>query len=179
MHDVTRSKLKAEHLANHDNLTGLPNRRMAELYFDELMTSSAQEDTGVGLVFVDIDNFKIINDSHGHHLGDALLRHLGQTINGQLRKSDRLVRIAGDEFLILLPGIVKGQDIEFILDKIYQAVSSPVTLHSETLVPAVSMGVAMAPRHGENFRELLTKADHAMYQAKAAGRNQYQFFRPT
>lgn len=178
MDDVTQSKLRAEHLANHDNLTGLPNRRVAEAYFQELLTSSQQEETGVGLVFVDVDNFKAINDTHGHHLGDALLRHLGQTIGSQLRKSDRLVRIAGDEFLILLPGIAKGNDVEYLLDKIHQAVSSPVTLHSETLVPAVSMGVALAPQHGKEFHDLLTKADSAMYRAKAAGRSQYQFFQP-
>ncbi len=178
MDDATQSRLRAEHLANHDNLTGLPNRRMAEHYFDELMMLSQQEDSGVGLVFVDVDNFKVINDSHGHHLGDELLRYLGETIGSQLRKSDRLVRIAGDEFLILLPGISKGRDVEPILEKIYHAVSSPVSLHNETLTPAVSMGVALSPQHGHDFKDLMTKADHAMYQAKAAGRNRYQFFHP-
>jgi len=178
MDDATQSRLKAEHLASHDNLTGLPNRGMAEPYFLELLTLSEQEGSGVGVVFVDVDNFKFINDSHGHHVGDELLRHLGKTIGSQLRKSDRLVRIAGDEFLILLPGISKGQDVEYILKKIYHAVSSPVTLHNATLTPAVSMGVALAPQHGQDFKDLLAKADLAMYQAKAAGRNQYQFFRP-
>ncbi|OFE13395.1 hypothetical protein PHACT_09800 [Pseudohongiella acticola] len=178
MDAATRSRLQAEHLANHDNLTGLPNRRMAEHYFNELWTLSQQEHAGVGLVFVDVDNFKTFNDSHGHDLGDELLRHLGNTISGQLRKSDRLVRIAGDEFLILLSGISKGKDVELILDKVRSAVARPVTIHSETVIPALSMGISLAPEHGENFRELVTMADHAMYQAKAAGRNQYQFFRP-
>lgn len=178
MDDATRSRLQAEHLANHDNLTGLPNRRMAERYFQELLHLSRQEDAGVGLVFVDVDNFKTFNDSHGHDLGDELLRHLGRTISAQLRKSDRLVRIAGDEFLIMLSGISKSKDVELILEKIRGAVAQPVTLRSETLVPALSMGIALAPDHGEDFRDLVTKADHAMYQAKAAGRNRYQFFRP-
>ena len=178
MDAATRSRLQAEHLANHDNLTGLPNRRMAEHYFNELWTLSQQDHAGVGLVFVDVDNFKTFNDSHGHDLGDELLRHLGNTISGQLRKSDRLVRIAGDEFLILLSGISKGKDVELILDKVRSAVARPVTIHSETVIPALSMGISLAPEHGENFRELVTMADHAMYQAKAAGRNQYQFFRP-
>lgn len=178
MDDAHQSKLKAEHLANHDNLTGLPNRRMAEHYFHELLHMSQQEDAGVGLVFVDVDNFKTFNDSHGHDLGDELLRHLGKTIGAQLRKSDRLVRIAGDEFLIMLSGISKGSDVELILEKIRRAVATPVTLRNETLVPALSMGIALAPDHGKDFRDLVTKADHAMYQAKAAGRNRYQFFRP-
>ncbi|MEX0739131.1 MAG: GGDEF domain-containing protein [Pseudohongiella sp.] len=178
MDDATQSRLQAEHLANHDNLTGLPNRRMAEHYFKELLRLSEQEDAGVGLVFVDIDNFKIINDSHGHHLGDELLCHLGETIGSQLRKSDRLVRIAGDEFLILLPGIAKAKDVEYILEKINHAISLPITLQGETLVPAVSMGVALAPQHGQDFKDLMGKADLAMYQAKADGRNQYQFYRP-
>lgn len=178
MNDATQSRLHAEHLANHDNLTGLPNRRMAEQYFQELLQTSRQENAGVGLVFVDVDNFKNFNDSHGHDMGDELLRHLGRTIAAQLRKSDRLVRIAGDEFLIMLSGISKGKDVELILEKIRRAVAHPVTLQNETLVPALSMGIALAPDHGEDFRDLVTKADHAMYQAKAAGRNQYQFFRP-
>lgn len=178
MDDVTQSKLAAEHMANHDNLTGLPNRRMAEHYFQELLQKSQQEQAGVGLVFVDVDNFKTVNDSHGHDLGDELLRHLGQTISAQLRKSDRLVRIAGDEFLIMLSDISKGKDVEVILEKIRHAVASPVTIHNETLVPALSMGIVLAPEHGLDFRELVTKADLAMYQAKAAGRNRYQFFRP-
>lgn len=179
MDDANRSKLQAEHMANHDNLTGLPNRRMAEHYFHELLQQGQQEQTGVGLVFVDVDNFKTFNDSHGHDLGDDLLRHLGQTISAQLRKSDRLVRIAGDEFLIMLSNISGDRDVEVILEKIRHAVARPVTLRSETLVPALSMGIALAPNHGEDFRDLVTKADHAMYQAKAAGRNCYQFFRPT
>lgn len=179
MDDANQSKLRAEHMANHDNLTGLPNRRMAEQYFQELLQKSQDEAAGVGLVFVDVDNFKTFNDSHGHDLGDELLRHLGQTISAQLRKSDRLVRIAGDEFLILLSNISKSADVEMILEKVRRAVANPVTIRSETLIPALSMGIALAPDHGHDFRDLVTKADHAMYQAKAAGRNQYQFFRPT
>ncbi len=179
MDDATQSKLRAEHMANHDNLTGLPNRRMAEHYFHELLQQSQKEQAGVGLVFVDVDNFKTFNDSHGHDLGDELLRHLGQTISSQLRRSDRLVRIAGDEFLIMLSNISKGKDVEVILEKIRRAVASPVTIKQATLVPALSMGIALAPAHGHDFRELVTKADHAMYQAKAAGRNRYHFFCPT
>ncbi|MBC52885.1 MAG: hypothetical protein CMQ34_03525 [Gammaproteobacteria bacterium] len=178
MDAANQSKLQAEHMANHDNLTGLPNRRMAEHYFEELLRQSQQDQAGVGLVFVDVDNFKTFNDSHGHDLGDDLLRHLGQTISSQLRKSDRLVRIAGDEFLIMLSNISRDKDVELILEKIRGAVASPVTLQNETLIPALSMGIALAPEHGQDFKELVTKADHAMYQAKAAGRNRYHFFRP-
>jgi diguanylate cyclase len=176
MHDVNQSKLEAEHLANHDNLTGLPNRRMAEHYFREMLRVSKKEKTSVALVFVDVDNFKIINDSHGHQHGDDLLKYLGETISAQLRRSDRLVRIAGDEFLILLPGIGDAINVESILDKINQTVQNPVTIDGETLIPALSMGVALAPAHGEDFRSLMTRADKAMYKAKANGRKQYCFY---
>lgn len=179
MHEVTESKIAAEHLANHDNLTGLPNRRMAEHYFREMLNQSLQEDNAMGLIFVDVDNFKMVNDSHGHQCGDDLLKHIGQTISSQLRRSDRLSRIAGDEFLILIPGVRGSSDIELILKKINDAVRDPVKLNNETLSPALSMGIAMAPHHGSDFRELLTKADKALYEAKAAGRNRYQFFKPT
>lgn len=179
MHDVTESKIAAEHLAHHDNLTGLPNRRMAELYFRDMLKQSQHEGSGMGLIFVDVDNFKIVNDSHGHHCGDDLLKHIGKTISSQLRRTDRLTRIAGDEFLILLPGISSSQDIESILTKINSAVHHPVKIDGETLSPAVSMGIALAPLHGSDFRELLTKADKALYEAKAAGRNRYHFFEQT
>jgi diguanylate cyclase (GGDEF)-like protein len=176
MHDVNESKLEAEHLANHDNLTGLPNRRMAEHYFVEMLENSKKEKAGVALVFVDVDNFKFINDSHGHQHGDDLLKHLGDTISGELRRSDRLVRIAGDEFLILLPGVDKERDVENILDKINQSVHKPVTIDGETLFPALSMGIALAPAQGEDFRKLMICADKAMYKAKADGRNRYYFY---
>jgi diguanylate cyclase len=141
-----------------------------------MLRVSKKEKTSVALVFVDVDNFKIINDSHGHQHGDDLLKYLGETISGQLRRSDRLVRIAGDEFLILLPGIGDAINVESILDKINQTVQNPVTIDGETLIPALSMGVALAPAHGEDFRSLMTRADKAMYKAKANGRKQYCFY---
>lgn len=176
MQDVNRSKLEAEHLANHDNLTGLPNRRMAEHYFREMLKASEKEQSGVALVFVDVDNFKVINDSHGHQRGDDLLKHLGDTISSQLRRSDRLVRIAGDEFLILLPGVNDQADVVNILDKINRTVQKPVTIDGETFIPALSMGIALAPAQGTDFRNLMTCADKAMYVAKSNGRNQYCFY---
>ena len=178
MHEVTKSKIAAEHMAHHDNLTGLPNRRMAELYFREMLKQSKQDSSGLGLIFVDIDNFKRVNDTYGHQCGDDLLRHIGKAISSQLRKTDRLTRIAGDEFLILLPGVNNSADIESILQKVSTTVRDPVTINGENLTPALSMGIALAPQHGSDFRELLQKADTALYKAKAAGRDQYQFFDP-
>lgn len=176
---VTESKLAAEHLAHHDNLTGLPNRRMAEHYFRDMLKQSQQDNSGMGLIFVDVDNFKMVNDSYGHQCGDDLLKHIGNTISSQLRRTDKLTRIAGDEFLILLPGVASASDIESILTKINSAVRDHVVINGHTLQPALSMGIALAPQHGSDFRELLTKADKALYEAKAAGRNRYQFFEPT
>jgi diguanylate cyclase len=167
-----------KHLADHDTLTGLPNRGMAGHFFEQMLSQSQRDGRKVALVFVDIDNFKIVNDTHGHHVGDELLQHLSDVINGQLRKSDRLVRIAGDEFLILLPGIDKSPDIGPILQKIGLQASQPVVLDGIELTPTLSMGVALAPDHGTSFRELMALADSAMYQAKAAGRNCYQLYQP-
>lgn len=167
-----------KHLADHDTLTGLPNRGMAGHFFGQMFSQSQRDDSKVALVFVDIDNFKMVNDTHGHHVGDELLKHLSDVINGQLRKSDRLVRIAGDEFLILLPGIDNNQDIGPILQKIGQQASLPVTIDAIELIPTLSMGVAVAPDHGTTFRELMARADSAMYQAKAAGRNCYRLYQP-
>ena len=179
MQKITESKLAAEHLAHHDNLTGLPNRRMAERYFRDMLTLCEQEGVGMGLIFVDVDNFKRVNDSYGHQCGDDLLRHIGTSISSQLRKTDKLTRIAGDEFLLLLPRVTSSADIESILQKINNAVRDPVIISGETLTPALSMGIALAPEHGRDFRELLQKADTALYRAKAAGRDQYHFFNAT
>lgn len=179
MTEITQSRIAAEHLANHDTLTGLPNRRMAEQYFSDMFDQAMQERSGMALIFVDVDNFKDVNDSHGHQCGDDLLKHIGQAISSQLRRTDRLTRIAGDEFLILLPGVSVSHDVELILRKIKHSVSMPVTLEGETLSPTLSMGIALAPAHGDDFKGLLSKADQALYQAKAAGRNRYHYFQPT
>jgi diguanylate cyclase len=174
---VEQSKLAAEHLANHDNLTGLPNRRMAEQLFADVIGQSQTDDTSVGFVFVDVDNFKQINDSMGHARGDALLQHITETITQQLRRSDKLVRIAGDEFLILVGGLRATDDLKRVLDKIIQAVATSVVLDGVSIKPSISMGVAIAPEDGDDFSSLLHHADVAMYQAKAAGRGRYEFYR--
>ncbi|MDP3518282.1 MAG: GGDEF domain-containing protein [Pseudohongiella sp.] len=178
MTEITQSRIAAEHLANHDTLTGLPNRRMAEQYFSDMFDQAMQERSGMALIFVDVDNFKDVNDTHGHQCGDDLLKHIGEVISSQLRRTDRLTRIAGDEFLILLPGVSVSQEVEVILRKIKHSVSMPVTLGGETLSPTLSMGIALAPAHGDDFKSLLSKADQALYQSKAAGRNRYHYFQP-
>jgi len=175
--DVEQSKLAAEHLANHDKLTGLPNRRMAEQLFVDVIGQSQAENASVGFVFVDVDNFKQINDSMGHARGDALLQHVTETITQQLRRSDKLVRIAGDEFLILVGGLRATDDLKRVLDKIIQAVATTVVLDGVSIKPSISMGVAIAPEDGDDFSSLLHHADVAMYKAKAAGRGRYEFYR--
>ncbi|MEC8859340.1 MAG: GGDEF domain-containing protein [Pseudomonadota bacterium] len=175
---VEQSKLAAEHLANHDNLTGLPNRRMAEQLFNDVLEQSLADESTLAFVFLDIDNFKQINDSLGHARGDALLQHLTKTISEQLRRSDKLIRIAGDEFLILIGGLHEGANVEPVLNKIVNAVATPVGLDGVSITPSISMGVTLAPEHGTDFASLLHHADVAMYQAKAAGRGRYEFYRP-
>lgn len=175
--DVESSKREAEHRANHDDLTGLPNRTVAESLFQDMLRQSIQDGSGLALVFVDVDYFKQVNDRLGHQCGDDLLRQLTSLMSGSLRKSDRLIRIAGDEFVILLAGVAAEQDVAAILAKINRAVQVTLTLGNEQLIPSLSMGVALAPANGTDFQELLKKADQAMYQAKSAGRNQFVFHR--
>lgn len=178
MHEVTRSKLAAEHLANHDNLTGLPNRRMAEYHFDDLLRQSQKKKCQLAVIFVDIDNFKAVNDSRGHQCGDELLKHISENISRQLRRSDKLNRIAGDEFLLLLPDVADTKDLEPVLKKIAQAASIPMIFEDTAIVSTISMGIALAPDHGTDFRTLFKLADQALYDAKAAGKNQFCFFNP-
>jgi len=178
MHEVTRSKLAAEHLANHDNLTGLPNRRMAGYHFDELLRQSQEKKCQLAVIFVDIDNFKTVNDSWGHQCGDELLKHISENISRQLRRSDKLNRIAGDEFLLLLPDVADTKDLEPVLKKIAQAASVPMSFEDVTIIATISMGIALAPKHGSDFKTLFKQADLALYDAKAAGKNQFCFFNP-
>ena len=117
MAEASQSRIAAEHLANHGTLTGLPNRRMAEQYFSDMFDQAMQERSGMALIFMDVDSFKDVNDSHGHQCGDDLLKHIGEVINSQLRRTDRLTRIAGDEFLILPPGVSISHEVEAILRK--------------------------------------------------------------
>ncbi len=164
-----KAEEKIRHMAYHDPLTDLPNRT---LFFDRLqqaIIAGHREKEAVALLLLDLDRFKEINDSFGHHYGDLLLKQLGPRIRGTLRESDTVARIGGDEFAVLLPKTnIDGAVLS--AKKIIEALEMPFVLEGESLSIGVSIGVGLCPDHGNDFDILLQRADTAMYAAKHSGK---------
>jgi diguanylate cyclase (GGDEF)-like protein/PAS domain S-box-containing protein len=177
--DVTEQKSSQARLfkaANFDSLTGLPNRIMLN---ERLNRALLREDGGtnlVALLFVDIDRFKVINDSMGHEAGDDLLRQIADRLSLALRAGDTLARLGGDEFVIILPDLMRASDAEKVCRNLMRAIEPPVELHGHPIYCTASMGVALYPHDGSDAGTLLKHADLAMYRAKKEGRNTLRFY---
>jgi len=168
---------QVRHQAYHDALTGLPNRAyFAERLSETLMLAARHHHTSA-LMFIDLDRFKIVNDSLGHHAGDALLKVVSERIHGCLRRSDLLFRMGGDEFTIILPEMDAPEDADLVARRILEAVSAPVSVHEHELVTSATIGIAVYPGDGARAEELLKNADAAMYCAKGNSRGTYAFYR--
>jgi diguanylate cyclase (GGDEF)-like protein/PAS domain S-box-containing protein len=180
MEDISQRKqaeAQIRHLAEHDPLTDLPNRtlmhkRLAQMLSGEKRRSQEQ----VGVLYLDIDRFKQINDGYGHDVGDALLRGFAERLRGVVRTEDTVARVGGDEFVVLLPGMQAPQDARIVAGKILAALERPIDCLGTALVVGSSIGIAHAPGHGSEPVALLKCADVAMYAAKQAGRNIYRVF---
>lgn len=159
-----------EYMANHDHLTGLPNRKMARDTVERMIRSS---NSILAIMFIDLDGFKNINDSLGHSFGDALLKSVSSRFGTILRSSDIIYRLGGDEFLLVLPDIKNLNDIELVIHKIFDEFKRPFIVLNHTLFVSMSIGVSLSPNHGDSFELLLQKADTAMYKAKENGKNGY------
>ena len=164
------------HQANHDALTGLPNRLLVMDRMEQLIHRAKRENTQAGLFFLDLDNFKRINDSLGHMVGDQLLQLAAERLKSTLREVDTVARLGGDEFLVLIEGIKDKTTVQILAEKILNAFSLPFHLQNRTLYTTTSIGIALYPADAENSNGLLRAADTAMYQAKDAGRNTLRFY---
>ncbi|MFB2550955.1 putative bifunctional diguanylate cyclase/phosphodiesterase [Ensifer soli] len=159
-------------LAQHDALTGLLNRRSFDERFDAALKAARDAGQSVALAFIDLDNFKLVNDSLGHHAGDELLKIVASRAEAAIRRSDIAVRQGGDEFILLINDIPRDERLlSKRLEAIRAAIAQPMVIDGRSLQITCSMGAACAPQHGETASELLAHADAAMYQAKALGRN--------
>ncbi len=166
-----KAAARMAHLAQHDPLTGLPNRL---LFLDRLrqgLLGARGQPRGLGLIFIDLDHFKRINDEHGHAVGDALLCAVAERLRGELRDSDTLCRLGGDEFVVLLPGVTQRARVAEVADKLMAAAAEPYRLSGCSLAVTFSSGIALAPEDGDDPQALMDCADAAMYRAKRAGRN--------
>jgi len=173
-----RAEERLARLAQFDELTGLPNR---SLFMDRLGLSLAQarrNDWRVGVMFIDLDGFKAVNDGFGHAMGDRLLAHVGQCLNRAMRGGDTVARIGGDEFGAILPMLGKVEDALLVARKLSSALAQPVTIDGHRLTASASVGIAIFPWDGEDAETLLKTADLAMYLAKRQGGSKYRFYDP-
>lgn len=168
---------QVRHQAYHDALTGLPNRAYFAERLNETLALAARHHHACALMFIDLDRFKMVNDSLGHHAGDALLKVVSERIHGCLRSSDLLFRMGGDEFTIILPEVAEPQDADQVARRILEAVSAPVSVHEHELATSVTIGIAVYPGDGVRADELLKNADAAMYSAKGRSRGTCAFYR--
>ena len=167
---------RAQHLADHDPLTGLPNRRLLEDRLGQALVFGSRNRKLCAAMFVDLDRFKHVNDTHGHAVGDRMLREVGRRLQEQLREGDTICRLGGDEFVIVLPEIKRSSDAAHVAQKIIEAVAQPVTIDERDLHVSCSVGISVAPDDGRDAETLIRNADAAMYHAKEIGRANYQFF---
>jgi len=174
--ELEEAKARAQHLADHDALTGLPNRRLLEDRLTQALALGHRNRKNSAVMFVDLDRFKMINDSLGHAVGDALLKEVAGRLVTQLREGDTICRIGGDEFVVVLPEVKRSSDVAHVAQKVIEQLSQPVTVEERELVVTCSIGIAVYPDDGRDAETLIRNADAAMYHAKELGRANYQFF---
>jgi len=167
---------RIEFIAFHDSLTGLPNQQLAEDRFGQAVAYADREEAKVAMLFLDLDNFKTINDSLGHGVGDDLIREVAARLRECLRETDTISRRGGDEFLMVLPDLPEPDATAPILVKLMERLIDPMDIAGHELHTSASVGVAIYPDDGRDFDTLMKKAETAMYRAKEAGRNTYRFF---
>ncbi len=165
-----------EHLATHDILTDLPNRSMLQERLDLMLGQARREETQLALLFIDLDHFKLINDTLGHEIGDQLLKRIGSRIKRRLRDSDSVSRIGGDEFIALLGKVHGREDVTVVAEKILREISRPMTIQDRELVVTASIGISLYPQHGSDIQGLMHFADVAMLAAKRSGHDRYQVY---
>lgn len=167
-----------DHLAHHDQLTGLPNRLYLGAHLPDAIAAAKKRLQPLAVLFLDLDRFKHINDTRGHETGDKLLREVAKRIRAAVRSDDVVVRMGGDEFVVVLAAIKSTEHVNETAARINAAMSDPVVIDGKPLVTTVSIGVSMYPQDGEDAGALLRHSDTAMYQAKDRGRNNFQVFSP-
>jgi diguanylate cyclase (GGDEF)-like protein len=177
--DVTerkQSEARISELATRDPLTNLPNRLLLTDRLARGIANVQREGASLAVMFIDLDHFKRVNDTHGHEVGDGLLREMAKRIGGLLRKGDTLARLGGDEFVVVLEGLKTAEDAGQVAQKIINLLAQPCEVAGHTLHTGGSIGIAICPTDGADANTLMRHADTAMYVAKSSGRKNYQFF---
>lgn len=180
--DITERKAaeaRIHQLAYYDSLTGLPNRSLLMDRLSQALSQARRFGRSLAIMFLDLDDFKRINDTLGHHAGDELLKQAGRRLTGCVRAADTISRQGGDEFVIVLAEIGQPADAALVAEKVVQAMAAPFDVAGQALTITVSIGISVHPINGtDDVHELMKKADIAMYAAKRAGRNRFEFHAP-
>lgn len=177
--DVTerwRSSERLRHLAFHDPLTDLPNRALLLERLGQLIVKAEREDRNAAVIFLDLDRFKVVNDTLGHAVGDRLLKAVATDLQALVRHSDTVARLGGDEFVILLDNAAGRDEVEMIARRVVAAVGQRRMVDGHALAVGASLGIAMFPQDAREREQLIAHADAALYAVKSAGRNGYRFF---
>ena len=164
------------YMAHHDTLTGLPNRRLMQDRLNQAILQARRQQKHVALLFLDLDRFKLVNDTLGHETGDYVLRDIAKKLNKVVREGDTVSREGGDEFLIILPDLEKPEFAQLVATKILDELAKPIEVSGHELTVTASIGISHYPNDATDVQQLLKHADSAMYQAKDAGRNTARFF---
>jgi diguanylate cyclase (GGDEF)-like protein/PAS domain S-box-containing protein len=172
-----RSKL--ERIAHYDVLTNMPNRVLLEDRLSQAMIQSQRRNRLLAIAFIDLDGFKVVNDTHGHNVGDQLIAALSKRMDEALREGDTLARIGGDEFIAVMVDLNRVEDCQPLLERLLEAAADFVTLGDTVLNISASIGVTFYPQDGAGAEQLMRHADQAMYVAKKAGKNRYNLFDAT
>jgi len=173
--DLTSSRAAFEHLARHDALTELPNRRLCFERLEQALLAARENGQKMALLFVDLDHFKEMNDQYGHRFGDLALQAVAKLLTNASDGADCVARLGGDEFVIFFDNVKDAQKISVLLEKLHQCFQLPLFIDGRRVQIHASMGVSLFPRDGDDIGTLIQHADHAMYEAKSAGRNRYSF----
>jgi diguanylate cyclase (GGDEF)-like protein/PAS domain S-box-containing protein len=174
INELKRTELDLQHLATHDPLTGLPNRYLLVDRLTRNLAHAKRARSIFAVFFIDVDDFKAINDARGHEFGDLVLRSIGAILTGTIRGSDTVARIGGDEFVIILETLGGRQDAKLVADKILRRIAKPFTLDQHEVKLTVSIGISFYPDNTGDAEVLLRAADYAMYLAKGQGKNSWQ-----
>jgi diguanylate cyclase (GGDEF)-like protein/PAS domain S-box-containing protein len=175
--DITERKAverQIEYQAYHDSLTGLANRRLFHEHLSLALALAQRREKQVAVLFLDLDHFKVINDSLGHTIGDGLLLHVAKRLRNAVRDGDTVARVGGDEFTIVLQELSHAQDAAVVAQKVLRTIAAPIEVAGHKLYVTASIGITLFPTDGEDAETLLKNADAAMYSAKSEGRNTYQ-----
>ena len=174
--NLEEQKSQIDFIAFHDHLTGLPNRRNLQEKLEHAITIAKRNDIKIYVLFIDLDRFKIVNDTLGHHIGDEMLKIIAKRIKSVLRESDILVREGGDEFVVLIENVKSENDVAIVAEKILFTVKEPIEIKEYNLTTTASIGISVYPDDGKDTDTIIKNADSAMYLAKDKGKNNYQYY---